>query len=569
MVSEVRNCQNCKNDFVIASEDFDFYEKIKVPSPTFCPDCRLQRRLIWMKGIEFFKRKCDLCGEEKISIYHPNAPYTVYCTKCWWSDKWDGSDYAMDYNPNIPFLEQWNDLLHKVPLLGISVDSFTGDRSPYTNHVGHSKDCYLIYYADHNEDSAYGFFLNNNKKVLDCSPIIECENCYDSGNVFKNYGVIGTYNARHNIDCAFLSNCDKCTNCFGSMNIFNKSNVFFNVELSKEEYLEKIKNIDLGSYNQYKLWKQKAEENWIKYSPRPEYFDFSVGCSGSYVFESKNCKECFEVAGSSEDSKYLMLIKAGKVRDSYDYLDWGENAERIYEGICVGGNVKDVFFTHESGYDIHDVEYSKLCLHGCEYNFGCVGLRKKNHMILNKQYKKDEYEKLRAQIIEDMNNNPYISAEGHKYKYGEFFPPEFSPHSYNDSFAHEFFPLSKNQVLEKGLKWQDIENKEYLITMQNKDIPDNIKDTDENILKEVIQCNSCVRGFRVIPMELQFLQQHNLPLPRQCPFCRIGEKIDKWVLNMKLHDRVCDNCGKHFKTCYDKERAPNIFCMDCYRKEYL
>ena len=28
---EKRNCQNCKNDFVIDSDDFGFYEKIKVP----------------------------------------------------------------------------------------------------------------------------------------------------------------------------------------------------------------------------------------------------------------------------------------------------------------------------------------------------------------------------------------------------------------------------------------------------------------------------------------------------------------------------------------------------------
>jgi hypothetical protein len=38
MKNETKNCQNCKNDFTIESEDFKFYEKIKVPPPTWCPD---------------------------------------------------------------------------------------------------------------------------------------------------------------------------------------------------------------------------------------------------------------------------------------------------------------------------------------------------------------------------------------------------------------------------------------------------------------------------------------------------------------------------------------------------
>src|SRR3989338_3264744 len=118
--SENRICQNCKTSFTIEPDDFSFYEKIGVPSPTFCPECRLQRRLIWMKGLDLFKRKCDLCGEMKISMYHPDAPYVVYCTKCWWSDKWDFNEYAQEYNHVKTFLEQWDELLHRVPLLGLS-----------------------------------------------------------------------------------------------------------------------------------------------------------------------------------------------------------------------------------------------------------------------------------------------------------------------------------------------------------------------------------------------------------------------------------------------------------------
>jgi len=33
--SQTKICQNCKKEFIIEPEDFEFYEKIKVPTPTF------------------------------------------------------------------------------------------------------------------------------------------------------------------------------------------------------------------------------------------------------------------------------------------------------------------------------------------------------------------------------------------------------------------------------------------------------------------------------------------------------------------------------------------------------
>src|SRR6185503_9529235 len=83
---EKRICQNCKGDFVIEPDDFGFYDKIKVPPPTFCPDCRLQRRLAWRNDLSFYNRMCDMCGKNIISLYHSEKPLTVYCNKCWWSD---------------------------------------------------------------------------------------------------------------------------------------------------------------------------------------------------------------------------------------------------------------------------------------------------------------------------------------------------------------------------------------------------------------------------------------------------------------------------------------------------
>src|SRR3989338_456622 len=136
MNTETRQCQNCKTAFTIEPEDFAFYEKIKVPPPTWCPECRLQRRLSFLSLIHLYHRTCGLCGQLFITNYHPDAPFVVYCPQCWWSDKWDARDYGRDYDFSKSFFEQFRELWRSVPLIGLAVDLDTAQNSPYNNYAG-------------------------------------------------------------------------------------------------------------------------------------------------------------------------------------------------------------------------------------------------------------------------------------------------------------------------------------------------------------------------------------------------------------------------------------------------
>ena len=566
MNSETRKCQNCKQNFVIEPEDFGFYEKIKVPPPTFCPECRLERRLAWMVDINLFKRKCDLCRVDSICKYDPSAPFVVYCYKCWWGDDWDAFKYGMDFDQSRSFLEQFSELFHKTPILGLSIDSMTGKLSPYVNHCSEAKNCYMIYYSSNNKDSMYGFYLRDNDSILNCSVVFNSELCFDSTNSFKNFMVFGSSgNITQSLDSAFLRDCDNCQYCFASANLKNKKYVYFNKQLTKEEYTEKMREIDLGSYREYQALKQKAKEHFKSQIPRPVYDTFSSNVTGSYVFESKNCKQCYD-CNSCQDSKYLMLIKQGPVKDCWDYTDWGAGAELIYDSIVVGKQVSNIKFSWYVYMGSSNVEYSALCV-GCKDCFGCVGLRNKQYCILNRQYSKEKYENLVSVIKNHMNQMPFVDKTGKVYKYGEFFPEELCSYPYNNSFANLFFPKTKEQALSEGLFWHDFSLKKHPITISSKDLPDNIKDTSDNILKEVIACSSCDSGYRVTKFELRLSYKMNVPLPRTCPFCRINEKIKIWLGQMKQIDRVCDQCDTKFKTHHAKEEAPRIFCKGCYQRE--
>ena len=112
---ETKNCQNCKNDFTIEVDDFSFYKRVKVPPPTFCPECRMIRRMSFLNDRNFYRRKCDKTGEMCVSLFPQNFETPVYSPKAWWTDDWDAIDYGQDYDFSKPFFEQFKELMKRVP----------------------------------------------------------------------------------------------------------------------------------------------------------------------------------------------------------------------------------------------------------------------------------------------------------------------------------------------------------------------------------------------------------------------------------------------------------------------
>lgn len=568
MNQEVRTCQNCKTEFTIEPEDFAFYEKIKVSPPTFCPGCRRQRRLATFNLFYLYKRSCDLCKKEVVSMYAPDAPYRVYCPQCWWSDNWDPFKYGRDYDFSRPFFQQWAQLLHEVPLLGLSLDLQTTKYSPHNNHAGWLKNCYLLFHADNNEDCAYGFFLLHSKSMLDCSLVHTCELCYDALNTHKSNRCIGSRKqVTESIDCVFVRDCRGCQNCFASANLRNKKYYIFNKPHSKEDYFREIKKWDLGSFKTYQEVKKLAEEHWKKFPPKPQYDEMSINSTGNYVFQSKNCKECFEV-GSAEDCKWMFMTYGPPIKDCYDISTFGDNLTLSYDSCVVGGDASNIKFCQESGLGLYDAQYCKTSLGG-SHHFGCVSAKKGNHIILNKPHSEEDFNRLREKIVEHMNTMPYTDKKGRVYTYGEFFPTELSPFAYNETIAQNFFPFSQKEIQDQGYTWREAQKREYKVSKQADELPDHIKDITDEVLQEVIGCKKCGRGFKIIPQELTFLRQMNLPLPRECPFCRIDEKFQLWVKNLRILKRTCSKCGSEFETSYPEDEVAYILCKPCYQEELV
>ena len=85
-IIETKVCKKCSSNFDITDFDLEFYkkvspkfnwEKFQIPAPTFCPDCRQQRRLSFRNERNLYKRKCDATEKEIISIYSPDKKYLI------------------------------------------------------------------------------------------------------------------------------------------------------------------------------------------------------------------------------------------------------------------------------------------------------------------------------------------------------------------------------------------------------------------------------------------------------------------------------------------------------------
>ena len=223
-ISESRICQNCKNDFTIEPDDFSFYEKIKVPPPTFCPECRRQRRLSWRNDYVFYNRECDLCKRKIISIYSPDNPQVIYCNTCWWSDKWDPKSYGIDFDFSRPFFEQFAEFRKVVPALALVNDNGVGSTNcEYVQNVQYSKDCYMAMVSWKIEKCLYFSYGAEAKEAVDSMGIFsKSEGIYEALYSGDCYGSKYIQNCNSLMGCYFCYDCRGCNDCFMCVNLRNK-----------------------------------------------------------------------------------------------------------------------------------------------------------------------------------------------------------------------------------------------------------------------------------------------------------------------------------------------------------
>jgi len=585
MKQETKICQNCKQNFTIEPEDFDFYEKIKVPPPTFCWQCRFERRCAYRNERRLMRATSSKSGKPIFTLYPPDAGLTLYDADEWYADDWDQMATGREYDFSRPFFVQLSELAHKAPLFARNV--INNVNCDYCAYTGYSKNCYLIFQTVDCEDSAYGNAVDYSRSCFDNSHLAKCERCYNSFWLTNCHRVHCSMQCTDCVDLWFSKNCRNCSDCFGCVNLTNQKYCIFNQPYSKEEYKNKIMEMNLDKYSSFQVMAAAAEEFWLKFPNRYLQGMMNDDVTGEYIYNSKNIHYGYLVRGS-RDLKYVQYMQLPGNVDCYDATMWGENSELFYETVGSGDGHR-IRFCMECHTKIRDLEYCINCV-SCSNCFGCVGLRKKEYCIFNKQYTPEEFRKLRERIVQHMNDMPYADKMGRTYRYGEFFPLELSYYGYDTDLMRDHFFPKKEHALEQGYAWYEPDRREYETTFDAKNLPDSIKEVTDEILKEVIRCNSCAKAFRIIPIELAFLRREGIPAPRLCYECRHKRRI-VWRNKTPLYSRKCHcngmksengvyqntvshqhgtgKCPNEFETSYAPDRKEIVYCEQCYQSEVV
>lgn len=549
----IANCRHCSAPFEISQEDLAFYEKVSpvfagrkelVPPPTLCPDCRRQRRFAFRNERSLYHRKCDASGRQIISNYAIEAAHPVYGHEEYWSDRWDPLRYGRPVDLSRSFFEQYRALQHEVPQLALSV--WNSENSDYCNYVGHVKDSYLIFGPVYSEQCFYGSPYYS-KNCVDTLLVRECERCYECVDCRKLYECLYCRDCHNCRNLLFCFDCQGCHDCIGCAGLRQKAFCIFNEQLTQEEYAKRKADFDLSNAIVRETLQKTLRGLELRVPHRYMQSAQSEQVSGNYVYQ---CSKTFDsyYADRCQDCRFCAQVV--DLKDCHDN-NYTEENELCYEYLGAY-QVSRLLFSRFCN-RVSDALFCDSCFNA-KHLFGCISVRNAEYCILNKQYTRDEYERLVPQIIAGMRSSS---------EWGEFFPVGLSPFGYNETVAQEYFPLSENEVLQKGWKWRPEESTRDKYLGPAIDLPKKISAIDDSICQKILLCSVTGRPFKIIPQELRFYREMNLPIPCKCPDQR---HLERMALRnpRRLFERTCAKCGKAIQTTYSPDRPEIVYCESCY-----
>lgn len=526
------NCKQCSKQFNITNQDKEFYQRIGVPEPDHCPDCRRQRRMVHRNERFLYQHVCDMCKKNIISQYHPDTKLKVICRDCWWSDKFDAMEYGQGFDFKRPFFEQWHALILKTPQVALL--DLKSENSDYTHLVSNNRSCYLISSSDFNEQCYYSNWLQHCQNCIDCFHLNKSEQAYQCFFGDRLYNCQFLLKCFSSNDSNFSYDCRNIQNCTLCYNLRNKQYCFLNKQYSKEEYEKKVAELQLNTragqakaLQQLKdLIKNKAIHSFRNQLGRIE------NSQGDYLNNTKDCRNCFNL---SEADKCSYVSNMVEMKDSMDCEYGGGGGEFGYENVETYPMPQHSIGTINT-YAGNDNFYTFNCMNS-KFILGCVCLKKQEYCIFNKKYSETEHKQLKDKIVKHMQETG---------EWGQTMPIKYSLFAYNETNAQDYFPLTKEQVIANKWQWRDQDKK--------------IASDEHN------KCESCNKNFKLIPQEIEFYKSQNLPEPDTCYQCRYSERLT-WRNKNVLHDRTCDKCNKKIRSTYSQDRTEQVYCAECYKEE--
>jgi hypothetical protein len=391
-------CQNTGKKFLITKQEIEFCKKWDLPLPVLHPEIRREMRERLMPSPFYSWTKCDHCGK-RVLIEHPDTmDRKVICVDC--RDKYYESvtPAGVDYIPG-KFLEQYHELIKQNPIRGY--DEFRKEQGGGENltrcvECSYSKNCIECF------DTSKCINCVNCQEGLisdtDCVDLTQssgCELCVDM------IGCLACYK------CAYLEDCDTCENtyysdncrrtkyCFGCSGLRDKSFCIFNKQYSEKEYKEKVAELLKKTPDEIEELKSKE----LADVPVPASLGGTGNVDSFYTNQTMNCKSTYYAFYSQETVESGYLWQCEGVNNVWD-ITMTRNSDYAYQASDTTYS-KQIFFA-SGQFECEDCWFG-MDNYKTHHAWGCVHLSDKKYHILNKEYSKEDYEKLVPQIRDELN----------------------------------------------------------------------------------------------------------------------------------------------------------------------
>src|SRR3989344_1802945 len=540
-------CADCNHEFIIDEGDLILYKKVGLKIPIQCFECRVRQHFIFSVFGKFRKGVSDLSGDSFITVLPNKSRYPIYTSHEWWGDAWNPLSYGQDYDSKRPFFDQLKELQEKVPMAHQKGKNNTN--CDWCDDVWDCKNCYLSRGLSDCQNSSYLYRVLGTKDSFDIVFSFNLENSYDCLACYNSFNINFSENSRDCIDSYFLFDCRNCQNCFMCWNLRNKQYCIRNEQYTKEEYEKELKRINMGSHQNIESFKIELE-NILK-TEAVHRENFNIRCTNSTGNYITDCDKCINVFSWDQSQNCRNCVRGLRTTDCIDQtFVWNNELSGNNSGVFGGFAIK-----YSSWSDARYSEYLDNCVE-VEYCFGCIGLRKKKYCILNRQYTKEEYEKLKTKIISDME------ARG---EYGKFLPYAMGLCDYNFSTGIIYFPNSKKEVLRLGGYWsdEDFSSGDGISALE---LPDSIWETKPEISTQALICPETHNRFNISPTEYEFHKRKNFALPRIHFDRRMLKKIGR-TATLRSYPYQCFYCTKDIMAYYPPEWGyQKIACEECYKQ---
>lgn len=315
------------------------------------------------------------------------------------------------------FFEELERLRNKQPRIAlVNIDA---QNSEYCSYCYKTKNGYLLYASDYNEDCINSYFIYHCRDCADSSYCQKCELLFDCVDCDACYNLNHCQDCRDCYDLEYCYDCVGCKNCFGCVGLRQKEFYIFNEPYKKEEYAARLAELKKDPEEA----RRRVDELRTKSPALFMHMMNDENCIGDYVYQSKNCFACFDAKGC-EDVMY-----SNNVIETKDSMD----CSNIYFGNVLDYECVAATYLYNcnfcySCFESRDLEYCEQCFNSHDL-FGCIFQKRGEYKILNTQYKKEDYFKKVAEIKDE------LKAQG---IYGRCLP---STYPYEDSLAATFWPM--------------------------------------------------------------------------------------------------------------------------------